>query len=176
MFVQRPHLRLDDDALLAECTVDLFRASGPGGQHRNKVTSGVRLVHEPTGVVATATERRSQHENRRNALRRLRMNLALETRRRFATDRPLPAELTDVLRTSKGGGKRRIQLGRKDRRFWTVAAEVLDLLNAVEGRLADAAGVLGVSTSHLVSFLKTERHLLAAAQKLRRAYGQKPIT
>lgn len=55
----------------ADVRVETFRASGPGGQHRNKTESGVRLLHVPTGVVVTATEDRSQHENRAVAWRRL---------------------------------------------------------------------------------------------------------
>ena len=79
-----PHLRaaarralaLPDVALLAECREEFFVASGPGGQHRNKTESGVRLTHGPTGVTVTATERRSQAQNRGAALRRLRERLA----------------------------------------------------------------------------------------------------
>lgn len=63
---------LSDDALRAECEEQFFIASGPGGQHRNKTESGVRLIHKPTGVTVTATERRSQLENRGHALDRLR--------------------------------------------------------------------------------------------------------
>lgn len=51
--------------------VDTFRASGPGGQHRNKTDSGVRLTHLDAGVVVTATEDRSQHVNRAVAWARL---------------------------------------------------------------------------------------------------------
>lgn len=62
----------------AQVRVDTFRGSGPGGQHRNKTDSAVRLTHLPSGVVVTATEARSQHENRRVAWGRLRS--ALEQR------------------------------------------------------------------------------------------------
>jgi protein subunit release factor B len=50
-------------------------AGGPGGQHRNKTESGVRLQHRPTGITVTATERRSQLQNRGAALERLRERL-----------------------------------------------------------------------------------------------------
>lgn len=68
-------LALDDAALQAECEEDFFIASGPGGQHRNKTESGVRLTHRPTGVTVTATERRSQAQNRSVAIQRLRAEL-----------------------------------------------------------------------------------------------------
>jgi ribosome-associated protein len=65
----------DDEALLAECRVETFRAGGPGGQHQNKAESAVRLVHEPTGTTVVARDERSQHRNRRLALERLRARL-----------------------------------------------------------------------------------------------------
>jgi protein subunit release factor B len=79
---------LPDQALLAECQEDFFVASGPGGQHRNKTETGVRLLHRPTGLLVTATERRSQLMNRRAALERLRERLralGVEPRVRRAT-------------------------------------------------------------------------------------------
>jgi ribosome-associated protein len=71
----RRALALDEDALWAECETEFFVAQGPGGQHRNKTESGVRLLHRPTGVRVTATERRSQAQNRGTALERLRAKL-----------------------------------------------------------------------------------------------------
>jgi protein subunit release factor A len=65
----------DDEALLAECRVETFRAGGPGGQHQNTTDSGVRLTHLPTGISASARESRSQHRNRKTALERLRAAL-----------------------------------------------------------------------------------------------------
>ncbi len=69
-------LSLDDEHLLRQCDEAFFVASGPGGQHRNKTASGVRLTHRPSGVTITATERRSQLMNRGAALERLRERLA----------------------------------------------------------------------------------------------------
>jgi protein subunit release factor A len=71
----RRALRLDEEGLLAECEVTFYVGGGPGGQHRNKTASAVRLAHRPTGVVVTATERRSQAQNRGAALDRLRARL-----------------------------------------------------------------------------------------------------
>ena len=72
----RRALALDDAALLAECQESFFVGGGPGGQHRNKTESAVRLVHLPTGLKVTATERRSRARNRARALERLRAALA----------------------------------------------------------------------------------------------------
>ncbi len=68
-------LALDDEALLKACDVEYFIASGPGGQHRNTTASGVRLTHPPTELSVTATERRSQVQNKGVAVDRLREGL-----------------------------------------------------------------------------------------------------
>lgn len=86
---------LDDTALLAECDVQSFVASGPGGQHRNKTETGVRIRHRPTGLQVTATERRSQLMNRIAALERLRARLtkaAFVQKTRRATKIPRSAK------------------------------------------------------------------------------------
>ena len=56
---------------LADCDVETFRASGPGGQHRNKVASAVRIRHRASGAVGQATEHRSQHQNKKAAWERM---------------------------------------------------------------------------------------------------------
>ena len=68
----------DREALERDCDVEFFIASGPGGQHRNKVETGVRLLHRPSGMVVTATERRSQHANREMAFERMAARLEEE--------------------------------------------------------------------------------------------------
>ena len=65
-----------DEDLLRECEVETFRAGGPGGQHVNKVETAVRLTHQPSGVVVTCREERSQHRNKTNCLRKLREEVA----------------------------------------------------------------------------------------------------
>ena len=61
-----------DEELLRECEAETFRSGGPGGQHVNKVETGVRLRHLPSGLVVTCREERSQHRNKMNCLRKLR--------------------------------------------------------------------------------------------------------
>jgi protein subunit release factor A len=66
----------DRESLERVCVIELTRASGPGGQHANKRETGVRLRHPPSGVVVTATERRSQHQNLELAFDRMAARLS----------------------------------------------------------------------------------------------------
>jgi peptide chain release factor 2 len=67
-----PNVELND----ADIRMEVFRASGAGGQHINKTSSAVRLIHEPTGMVASSQEERSQLQNRERAMGRLRAMVA----------------------------------------------------------------------------------------------------
>ncbi|NOT58824.1 MAG: peptide chain release factor-like protein [Acidobacteria bacterium] len=78
----------DRESLERDCDMVFFVAGGPGGQHRNKVETGVRLTHRPSGTVVTATERRSQSANREAAYERMAEKLdAMQVvkKKRFAT-------------------------------------------------------------------------------------------
>src|SRR5882757_7022630 len=84
---------LTDEQLLAQCEVDTYRASGPGGQKRNKTSSAVRLRHPPSGLLVIAEESRSQHENRARALKRMRQALYLKLRETITADQMTPEQL-----------------------------------------------------------------------------------
>ncbi len=81
-----------------------FRASGPGGQHRNKVATGVHLTHLPTGVSVTATERRSRAQNKSVALKRLVRRLA---------DASRPVKPRRPTRPSRAARRRRLENKRR---------------------------------------------------------------
>ena len=171
-------LAMDDAALLNQCDVDVYKASGPGGQHRNKVSSAVRVRHRPTGVMAHGDDSRSQHENKRLALRRLRITIACRIRRPVGQDAPAPPAVGECLFTARGGpnkGKRRLEVGRRDARYWQVAAHLLDLLEFRQGRLSEAAASLGIATANFADVLRQDRHVLAAAQDIRKRHGHGPI-
>lgn len=60
------------DEIAASCEVDVFHATGPGGQGVNTSDSAVRMTHVPTGIVVTSRESRSQYRNRQLCLQKLR--------------------------------------------------------------------------------------------------------
>ena len=66
-----PPYSTDREALEREVVVEVFRASGPGGQHVNRTESALRLFHPPSGVVVIAQDSPSQHRNREIAFERL---------------------------------------------------------------------------------------------------------
>lgn len=165
---------LTDSQLLEQCETDTYRASGPGGQKRNKTSSAVRLRHPPSGLLVIAEESRSQHENRVRALKRLRQALFLKIRSEQPADALTPelvAELPDYREAREAEG--RLHLGRKDPRFWPAVGVVLDVLEAVQARVSDAAHLLGISTANLIDFLETDPKVWEQANYLRRRFGQK---
>jgi hypothetical protein len=157
---------LTDDQLLRQCEVDTYRASGPGGQKRNKTSSAVRLRHPPTGLIVIAEESRSQHENKARALRRLRQALFLKIRDPHET----PPDLGTALNADG-----RLDLGRKDPRFWPAVGVVLDVLAAHQARVSEAAQSFGISTGNLIAFLETEPKVWEQANILRTQFGEKPL-
>ena len=167
---------LTDAQLLAQCAVDTYRASGPGGQKRNKTSSAVRLRHPPTGLIVIAEESRSQHENRAKALKRMRQALYLKLRDELPPETLTPEGLAahadyESARDREG----RLHLGRKDARFWPAAGVALDVLCALEGRVAEAAAMLGVTTANLVDFLQVDDKVWEQVNQLRSRFGHKPL-
>jgi hypothetical protein len=161
--------QLSDAQLLGQCCVDTYRASGPGGQKRNKTSSAVRLRHEPSGLLVIAEESRSQHENRARALRRLREALFLRLREEVQPQEA--SETLAPLRDAEG----RVHLGRKDPRFWQIAGLVLDIVFATQGRVAEAATLLELSTGNLIDLLKTHEKVWEQANQLRGRFGHKML-
>jgi RF-1 domain len=165
---------LTDDQLLRQCELDTYRASGPGGQKRNKTSSAVRLRHPPSGLIVIAEESRSQHENRARALRRLRQALHLKLREPVPADDVVRLEARPEIAAAKNG-EGRLDVGRQDARYWPAAAVALDALDVLQARVRDAAEALGVSSANLLSFLQTDAKVWEQVNILRQKHGQKPL-
>jgi protein subunit release factor B len=94
----RPSRAADLEAIKAHTRVTFFRSGGPGGQHRNKTQTAVRLVHEPTGLTVVAADERSQHRNLTVAFDRLRRKLIA----RSAVPRPrVPTRTPTAVRRAR---------------------------------------------------------------------------
>jgi len=170
----RGYLDLADDVLLAQCEVDRFRASGPGGQKRNKTDSAVRLRHRPTGLVGEANESRSQHENRARALRRLRLEIAFGLRAPVALDACAPGvPLPPALREALASG--RFAMSPRNARFPAAIAALFDVLEACGWQLAQAGPHLGLTTSALSRALSEEDIVFRAANERRTAMRLPPL-
>src|SRR5215212_8502864 len=104
-----PPYATDRDTLEREVVIDVFRASGPGGQHVNKTESALRITHPPSGVVVTSQDSPSQFRNRETAFKRLverleRLNIVPKKR---VPTRPSKASRERRIETKKQVGRKK---------------------------------------------------------------------
>lgn len=127
-----------------EIKMDLFRASGAGGQHVNKTSSAVRLTHLPTGIVVCCQDERSQYQNRMKAMQILRAHL-LEKQEREKRE--------------KEAKERRLQIGSGDR------SEKIRTYNFPQDRVTDHRLEGEKKNAVLSSVLEGNLHPLIASLK-----------
>lgn len=171
--VAAPHpALLDRDELESQCDLRAQRRSGPGGQHRNKTSSGVFLLHQPTGVTSEATERRSQADNRSVALLRLRYRLAVEVRTASPMESPEPAvDPTEQAIRQDFSGKR-LRVSDRNEAKPGVVALLLNDLHAAGGQPSLVAAWWKTSTSGIVAILKSHPPAFAQLNAIRTHHGR----
>ncbi|MEZ6091735.1 MAG: peptide chain release factor-like protein [Pirellulaceae bacterium] len=153
-----PAVLLSDELLIGQCQVTFTRRGGPGGQHRNKVSSAVVLKHLPTDLIAEASERRSQAENRNMALSRLRIELALHVRQ------DVTSEVVSLV-SQYGGSPFRVSSGNHS--FAIVLTDVLNRVLSADGELQSAAEFWRTTPSQIIRFLKQEPRAFAIVNQKR---------
>lgn len=169
ILVPAPHpATIDERALADQCDFSKDRAGGPGGQHRNKVESRVTVLHIPTQVEAHAGERRSAVDNRRVALFRLRLLLAVNVR----TPVPAGEVRSDLWRSrcpDSAGGK--IACNSEHHDYPAMLAEALDLVWASGLDVGKAALRLSASSSQLLKLIKDHPAAFVRLNQARDAQG-----
>ncbi|XZE52096.1 peptide chain release factor family protein [Planctomycetaceae bacterium SH139] len=155
------------DQLLADCELRQTRRGGPGGQHRNKVSTAIVLLHRPSGITGEAAERRSQVDNRRMAIRRLREALAVELRTAELSEGCVEG---DRLRAAYRGKHFRVASDNLDRP--ALLALLLDDLWSAEGDTQPVAASWQTTASQIVRFLKTTPPAFQWLNRLRDEHGR----
>lgn len=169
--VERPThpAALADEELLAQCELTHGRTGGPGGQHRNKVSTAVELLHHPTGVRAQASERRSVRENRPVAIRRLRLALATEIRVAV----PAGEIRSELWKSRCRDGQ--IVCNPSHRDFPSLLAEALDVLDASGYDSSRAAARMSCTASQLHKLVARHAPAWVLLNRQRRALGQREL-
>ena len=160
-----------DAELLLQCRWEAFRASGPGGQKRNKTSSAIRLTHVPTGISVIANESRQQSANRQRALERLRHRMTIAVRQPIdpATfERP-----TWFGREAPGMGRFRV-VHRSGVDLGAMGL-ILDVLAATKWSVSDSARLLGLSTSALTGAMSEDHAAWAEIARQRAAIGLRTL-
>ena len=141
-----------DSELLKQVKLVRGRDGGPGGQHRNKVETKVTLLHEPTGVEVQASERRSAEQNKKEAIWRLRLALAVQIRLVPVARDSFGDVTSDLWRSRCKGGKIHCSPNHDD--YPTLLAEALNVIEVSGFDPRKAALRLSCTTSQLVRFVK----------------------
>ncbi len=162
-----------EEQLLAKCRLTFSRASGPGGQNRNKVETSVQIEFVPAGIFASASERRTQNENRKVAMQRLRCKLAVEFR--SAESERTNSRQAGSVRWQLYCRNGRIDIAETNNDWPAVLAEIIESLCAVDWNMSEVARDLGTSSSQLVKLLKKHSPAFLLLNAERKTRGQRPL-
>ncbi len=153
--------------LVEACSSRRQRRSGPGGQHRNKVETAVVYEFADSAITGSASEQRSQEANRKVALFRLRVNLALQLRCQPRS------ECSALWRSRLRQGRVQVNPGHAD--FPALLSEVLDHVLADQGDLQQSAETLLCTKTQLFKFLKLDPRAAKLVNDTRESCGMKKL-
>ncbi len=170
--VPAPHpSRQPLDVFLRDCQLTMTRRSGPGGQHRNKTSTAVVMLHEPTGVLGEAAESRSQATNRTNAVARLRTTLAVVVRCQ-PTSGPFGEADAELRRRHRG---RNVWVGERNEQRPAVISLVLDDAWMAAGNLQGVAEQWQTTASQLLKLLRSHTPALDYLNRMRARWELRPL-
>lgn len=158
------------DRFISQCRITSHRRGGPGGQHRNKVSSAIIALHLTTGVSAEANERRDQSQNRQVAIDRLRIRLAIVLRTAGGPDAGIEAE---EIRARWRCGSLKISESNTDRS--AVLALLLDDLHRAGGQPSLVANLWQLSTSAVVQFVASQPAAFQLVNQWRSYHGRSAL-
>ena len=151
-------LQLPDADLLKLCEISAYKGSGPGGQHKNKTNSGVKLKLKENSqpvIESYSCDDRSSHINKLLALKKLRLKIALQIREEPAAQIPFPFPGSD--------GK----ISPDNNLYPQFIADILDRINFCKGDLGEAAKVWGLSKSALNKIILQDKKVMEAFKNLK---------
>ncbi len=160
-------LQLPDADLLKLCEISAYKGSGPGGQHRNKTNSGIKLKlrvesGERRVIEAYSCDDRSSHVNKQSALKKLRLKIALQIREEPAVQIPF----------SFPGSNGKIS---PDNDLYPqFIADILDRIHFCKGDLSEAAKMWGLSKSALNKIILQDKKVMEVFQKHLQCQAGKP--
>ncbi len=123
------------DKLLTDCKLTYFKASGKGGQKRNKTSSAVRIHHLPTDIIVTNSSSRSQYENKEKAINKLYYQIALNLRSQ------------DYMKIEN------VEMSLRNPQYYLWVAYCLDILFDIDFNIKGLAEKLNISPSKTLKLL-----------------------
>ncbi|MCM8537975.1 MAG: peptide chain release factor-like protein [Lentisphaeraceae bacterium] len=150
-------LQLDENDFLKHCTLDFYKARGPGGQKKNKTESAVRLTHNDSSVAATASEDRKQSVNKSKAIKRLKLELAF------------------TMRCPAVPWKGQMDMNPSNKHYSLFCACLFDHLEENDWQISTVAEAYKLSTNKLIKIISKSDTLWQEVNKRRTSLNHKPL-
>ena len=169
-------LLIDEDKLLEMCHIDYFLSSKPGGQHRDKKASSVRLSLKNTTIVVSASENRSMNMNMKSAVKKLKIEITCQLR--SSIDFIIFIKSFDLFEAFNKNGSLsngKLSYASSNKNYLPMCAFIFDLMNNDKWGISNISKKLGISNTNLVSFLLKEKRLIVWVNQQRAKNGMNSL-